>query len=109
MSPPPKPLALRRETLVWLIANGPLTASMLEVVGAGPRSYGLSAATAVVDAVAIPPPARARVRVSRTARAVKRLVAGLRSIGCTTVYSPCSGPLGAAAAGCRPGRKPLRS
>ncbi len=46
MVPPPKPEAASDETRYSETAYGPRTASMLAVVGAGPRSYGLSAAWA---------------------------------------------------------------
>lgn len=46
MVPPPKPVAAREETEVWETAYGPRRASMLDWLGAGPRSYGLAAVPA---------------------------------------------------------------
>src|SRR5688572_8112613 len=46
MVPPPKPVTTRRDTLTSETANEPRRASMLDTVGSGPRSYGLSSACA---------------------------------------------------------------
>src|SRR3712207_6255398 len=55
MVPPPNPLTLERATVVWATANGPVAASMLALVGAGPRSYGLTAPVAPSAATTVGP------------------------------------------------------
>src|SRR5690606_6475463 len=71
MVPPPKPSAWSLDTVVWATANGPRTASMLDSVGSGPRSYGFSwapagAAPMTVEPATITParsaPSRVRTR-----------------------------------------------
>ena len=68
MVPPPKPLALSDETVVWDTAYEPRDASMLCTVGAGPRSYGLLWAPAPGAETVAAPAARPTV----SARAASR-------------------------------------
>ncbi|GAA1521571.1 hypothetical protein GCM10009741_23310 [Kribbella lupini] len=66
--PPPNPATVD-ETDVDEVANGPREASMLELLGAGPRSYGLSAAWLGGAATATAPTrAAVSVTVGRTLR-----------------------------------------
>ncbi|MET8348642.1 hypothetical protein [Micromonospora sp. NPDC005206] len=69
MTPPPKPVMLSEDTFCEDVANGPRLASRIAVVGAGPRSYGFSAACTAPEGPARTPPAtRAAASASRTAR-----------------------------------------
>src|SRR5262245_38266444 len=78
MIPPPKPLWL--VMVAWVTANVPLVASMLALVGSGPRWNGLPAAVACgLTAVTRPS--------ARVSPAAARAVVLMMFSGCTSSYS----------------------
>src|SRR5689334_17324195 len=94
MVPPPKPETTSEETEVCETAYGPRGASMLARVGAGPRSYGLSAACAPgVESVVRPTTAATAAAVA----ARRRLRPGawvvpVRGVECTASVLSVVGP-----------------